>query len=212
MRSNRFFSVATLFAIALVGGLFFAAAPQVISAQEAEVLGIPDEVEITEDIEPAVNVQNRRLNFTHMRTNPSFLTTSCSGSGCIAQRSAFSPAVVSKGCPGSTGTTCTVKLKFCGQFSANTASLGDNMLIRFLIDGVRPVPGPTDGSGFVSVESPIINTGRIVSRCFNVVDTVGNPAGNPINVEVRFAVQDLTGDGASVNLGFAELNIEVYKP
>jgi len=99
-----------------------------------------------------------------------------------------------------------MKLTFCGQYF--DASVGDNLLIRYLIDGVPPVPGPTDASGFVSVERNAQAQNH--AYCFNVVGAGLAHGGH--SIEVRFGAQDQNGNGASTTLGFAELDIQVYWP
>jgi hypothetical protein len=85
---------------------------------------------------------------------------------------------------------------------------GDNLLVRYLIDGVPPFPGPTDGNGFVAIErNP---QAPIRTYCFPVIG--GGLSQGAHSVEVRFGVQDLNGNGANATLGFAELDIQVYWP
>lgn len=154
----------------------------------------------------------RILNRTIIRTNATVRTASCVNSGCIATATAFLPNSFSTTCPTSaTSNTCTIVLTFCGQFTPGVESLGDdNLAVRFLIDGVRANPGPTDANGFVSLMAPAPIDSLNETRCFSVTDT-GNTAGLH-NVNVQFAVEDLFGDGANVSLGFAHLLIQVFKP
>jgi hypothetical protein len=197
MGVQRGFSVVACVAVFLLGGLFAPIPVPVITAQEAP-LGMSSQ-------EPNVqaDVQDRRLLVTHMRATTDVRTAACAASGCLADVAVFEPAIDIQTCRSQ---TCTMKLTFCGQYF--NASVGDNLLIRYLIDGAPPVPGPTDANGFVSVERNAQAQNR--AYCFNVVGA--GMAKGPHTIEVRFGVQDQTGNGASVSLNFAELDIQVYWP
>lgn len=201
---SQFFLRAPILRLSLIGGLIFIQASSSVTAQD-QIPGVPQEGPDSQ-ITPQVNVTGRILQNTTMRTNPSFKTVSCASSECIAQAAIFSPPNISVNCPGASRTTCTYKITCCAQFIGT--SLGDNQLYQFLIDGVTPSPGPTDAAGFVTVEFP--TDGQLNKYCESVVDT-GNAPG-PHSIATRFGINDQTGDGASQSIGFAECNIQVFKP
>jgi hypothetical protein len=197
MGMQRLCRVVAGVAVFLLGGLCAPIPVSLLTAQEAS-LGIA-----REDPQVQADVEGRRLLVTHMRVTTESRTAACAGSNCLAEVTAFEPPIGVLICKSQ---TCTMKLTFCGQYF--DASVGDNLLIRYLIDGVPPFPGPTDANGFVSVERNAQSQYR--AYCFNVVGE-GFAQGSHA-IEVRFGVQDLNGNGASVTLGFAELDIQVYVP
>jgi hypothetical protein len=197
MGVQRGFSIVVVVAVCVLGGFGAPIPVSLLIAQEAS-LGMS-----SEDPHVQIDVEGRRLLVTHMRVTTENRTVACAGSGCLAEVTAFEPPIGVLICKSQ---TCTMKLTFCGQYF--NAGVGDNLLVRYLIDGIPPFPGPTDANGFVSVERNA--QAQIRAYCFNVVG--GGLAKGAHTVEVRFGVQDQTGNGANVTLGFAELDIQVYWP
>jgi hypothetical protein len=159
---------------------------------------------------PAVTaLSSRILQRTALLTSNSNISATCSTSGCTAATPVFLKNAV---CPLPAGNTCTLYIHLESQDKVTT---NDNGLFKFLVDGLPPNPGPTDGTGLFRWDLNDPDSGLInfEARSFAVVATVRNSSrGQGHSVEVDIACQDQTGDGCSASMGLASLNIAVYTP
>jgi hypothetical protein len=113
------------------------------------------------------------------------------------------------------GGTCTYYLHLEAQVQSITTL--DDALLKFLVDGAAPTPGPTDTSGFVRVGRPDCGTSKtcgLGARSFAVTGTVTNRTANQAHtVEADIACKDVVGsDGCSIQAGFANVEINTFKP
>jgi hypothetical protein len=158
---------------------------------------------------PTTQLSNRTLQRTGLVVNNSEVSANCSSSGCSASAPVF---VKNTLCPRPAGKSCTLYIHLESQVEVTT---NDNGLFKFLVDGVPPTPGPTDGTGLVRwvLNDPDSGSIEFEARAFGVVATITNSIANQNHpVEVDIACQDLTGDGCTASMGFASLNIAVYTP
>jgi hypothetical protein len=153
------------------------------------------------------NLPNRTLQRTTFQANSSGTEATCSGSGCQATAVVFTRPI---SCPVKTGKTCTLNLNVVGQVSVST---NDDGLFRFLVDGVAPVPGPTDPKGYFSWDSFDPNSTVESARSYAVSAEVKNTSDNQLHsVEVDIACADETGDGCTAVMGFASMSTGVFTP
>jgi hypothetical protein len=158
---------------------------------------------------PTTQLSNRTLQRSGLVVNTGIVSANCSTSGCSASTAVF---VKNTLCPRPAGKTCTLYINLESQVEVTT---DDNGLFKFLVDGVPPSPGPTDGTGLVRWVLGDPDSGSIdfEARSFGVVATITNSIANQNHpVEVDIACQDITCDGCSASMGFASLNIAVYTP
>ena len=152
---------------------------------------------------------NRVLQKTTFMVSTSTVPAICSTSGCLASTPVFSKSVQ---CPRPAGQSCTFYLHL--ESTVNGTAL-DNELFKFLVNGVAPIPGPTDSNGFARWDLSDPDSGAIQgeARSFAVVAKVRNSSANQSHaIEVDIACEDETGDGCSAAMAFASLNIAVYTP
>jgi hypothetical protein len=152
---------------------------------------------------------NRVLQKTTFMVSTSTVPAICSASGCLASTPVFSKSIQ---CPKPAGQTCTFYIHLESTVNGTT---DDNLLFKFLVNGVAPTPGPTDSNGFTRWDLSDPDSGVIQgeSRSFAVVAKVKNGSANQSHaVEVDIACEDETGDGCSATMAFASLNIAVYTP
>jgi hypothetical protein len=156
-----------------------------------------------------ISLGNRVLQKTAFMVSTSDIPAICSTSGCIASTPVFSRSVQ---CPRPSGQTCTFYLHL--ESTVKGTAL-DNELFKFLVDGRRPTPGPTDSTGFTRWDLSDPDSGAIngEARSFAVVATVRNRSANQSHaIEVDIACEDETGDGCMATMSFASLNIAAYTP
>jgi hypothetical protein len=160
------------------------------------------------DKKPTIkNLTNRTLQRTTLQASDSSVSTSCTGSGCISSTAVFARPIA---CTAPAGKTCTFYLHLESQGSV---SASDNGLFKFLVDGLTPVPGPTDSNGFLSWVDGDPNSVLPAARSYAVVAKVRNSGRNQVHsIEVDIGCQDTTGDSCSATMGFASLSTAVYTP
>ena len=152
---------------------------------------------------------NRVLQKTAFMVNTSNVSAICNTSGCLASSPVFSKSFQ---CPRPSGQTCTFYIHL--ESTVNGTS-DDNLLFKFLVDGLAPAPGPTDNNGFARWELGDPNSWAIQgqARSFAVVAKVKNSSANQNHaVEVDIACEDETGDGCTATMAFASLSTAVYTP
>jgi hypothetical protein len=97
-------------------------------------------------------------------------------------------------CPQSAGKTCTLYVHVESQ---DEVTANDNGLFKFLVDGLPPSPGPTDGTGLFRwvLNHPDSGNIEFEARSFAVVATETNRIPNQTHsVEVDIACEDITGE------------------
>jgi len=154
-------------------------------------------------------LSTRVLQRTALLANSSNVNATCSTSGCSAATAVFVKTAV---CPQPAGKTCTLYVHLESQ---DKVTVNDNGLFKFLVDGLPPNPGATDGTGLFRWDLSDPDSGLInfEARSYAVVAIVTNSTGGQGHrVEVDIACQDVTGDGCTASMGLASLSIAVYTP
>lgn len=177
----------------------------VAQAQEPPTVGVPNASNGAAP--PPVDVGGEVLAETEMRTAAEGHTISCAGS-CLTDTPMFIPGTLAVVCPGLAGDTCTYQITLQAHVSVTNNTNG---LFRFLIDGVAPAPGPTDGAGFFTWSLGNATSGALQARGYAVTAQVTN------NVDMQAHVIDIrvgcqAGAGCTAQSGFANARIDVYQP
>jgi hypothetical protein len=159
-----------------------------------------------------VTLLNRALRRTAFQTNNLSVSASCAAVGCTTSVPIFMP-ILAMQCPVAAGATCTI---YAHLETHAKLSFLDSGQFRFLIDGVPPIPGPTDAAGlFIWLSNdPDSGVVSLESHSYAVVAQVTNAVANQlhtIQVHIGCTDQDASGSCAATS-GFANLEANVYTP
>ncbi len=200
---------ASMFALFVLGVV-----PKAGERNSEEKVGVPRLNQ--EGIKPTnVDLIGRTLVESEFRTDNTGVTSSCPGAGCVTPGASMfgPPAALGVVCPQLAGDTCTLHIQLEAQVNV---TVNDNGLFRFLVDGVAPNPGPTDGAGYFLWDILDPNSQVVIfqARSYAVTATVTNDVDFQAHtVDVRIACQDFAPPaGCSASSGFANLRIDVFIP
>ena len=206
--SNK--GMALVCVLALVIGLTVVVFDRVVPGQESDyssAVGVPTSSEASAG--PLIALTKHVLNGTYFETNIALHTAACSTPGCQTTTPIFSGVGIV--CPAAAGATCTYQIQLESQLTVSNADAG---LLRFLVDGKAPSPGPTDSSGFYAWldAGPSSSTYSLDSRSYAVTATVKNATlseAHTIEVDVGCGAHHT---GCTGTAGLANLRIDVYRP
>lgn len=157
-----------------------------------------------------VNIKNVTLISTTFRTNVGPVTVACSSSFCENLGVFLTPSLLNIVCPQPAGAACTFYVHLETQAAATA---NDSGIFQFLVDGVAPMPGPTDIHGFFVWDTADANSTVMQARSYAVVGHVTNSKDNQAHgIEAEFGCIDLTGDGCSATMGLASMSIGLFAP
>jgi hypothetical protein len=159
-----------------------------------------------------VTLLGRTLRRTAFQTNNLPVSAGCGAANCTDSVPIFNP-ILSMQCPAPANGTCTI---YAHLETHAQVSFEDSGQFRFLVDGLPPVPGPTDANGLFiwlsnDPDSAII---RLDARSYAVVARVTNAVANQVHfIEAHIGCTDQDGSGScAVTSGFANLEANVYTP
>jgi len=165
---------------------------------------------------PAANAQivisNEHLVSTTLVVNYKGINASCQGNYCIATPvPMFKPTHVT--CPAAMGKTCTLHIALDAK--TETPAFTEDRF-QFLLDGKRPVPGPTDGDGFYifathDSQYDSSSPAERQSQPASVVGKVTNSQSKNHKIEVSVACTAINY-GCSLTVHWSTMRIDVFEP
>jgi hypothetical protein len=154
----------------------------------------------------------RNLQSVSFQIQDILASSTCVGATCTRAK-IFDP-VLDLVCPGDIGKTCTYDIHLEAQVQVTPRDAG---LFQFLVDGVAPVPGPTDSNGFFAwidndPDSNVLT--HLEVKSYTLVAKVTNAAANQTHfIEVRIACSDTEGSGSCrAKSGLSVLEVKIHKP
>ena len=159
-----------------------------------------------------VTLLNRVLRNTDFQTEQNNITASCSVLNCSAPPRLIFP-ILPAVCPGPINQTCTFYIHLESQA---TLSANDRGLFQFLVDGVRPFPGPTDPAGLFTWDNndPDSAMAAPFSHSYAVTAEVTNMAANQVHpITVSVSCVDFNSNAfCGVTTGLSNLEVQIYTP
>jgi hypothetical protein len=154
------------------------------------------------------------LKASYFDTSSSAVTASCSFSFCTATATVFNESIK---CPVVAGKTCTfqITIESGNTVVGNSGTINEEGVYQFLVDGVAPSPGPTDGSGLYLWTSAQPIFGAVFGTSYAVTATVRNTVANQAHsITEGIGCFEVTGDasGCSATQGFSNFQIAVTTP
>jgi len=143
-------------------------------------------------------------------------TAFCTSGNCLSPSfTVFSEKIT---CPGVGGHHCTFQITIAAKNQVGSNDLprnpGENGVYQILVDGVPPVPGPTDSLGY----APIVvgeSASPAIGSSYSVTAEVTNLSPNQVHsIFVGVACQEILNDssGCFEQTGFDNLQIARYRP
>lgn len=199
------------YAFQIIGGLTLAALSLIATAAPAQTV-----------------ISNETLVTTTFVVNKTAETAKCRFAGCRAKKAMFAPISVT--CPAATGQTCTFHISLdakdsvtfvCGQNGCyGSGPLG---FYQFLVDGIAPSIGPTDGGGYYIFEKNVFTTSDDGGNAFvsresypaSVLAGVKNISSNSHMIGVSVGCSDInrisTG-GCEATSHWSTMRVDVFEP
>jgi hypothetical protein len=172
-------------------------------------------------------ISNETLVTTTFVVNKQSATAKCGNKGCRAKRVMFTPISVT--CPASTGQTCTFHISLdaktsisfkCGQNGC--FGQGPIGFYQFLVDGIAPSIGPTEGDGDYLFENNVFTHSNDSGNAFenrqsfpaSVLATVTNTSSNSHMIAVSVGYSDRNNNllGCSATSYWSTMRVDVFEP
>jgi hypothetical protein len=172
-------------------------------------------------------ISNETLVTTTFVVNKTDATAKCGKSGCRAS----APILKSIGvtCPAAIGETCTFHIAFDAKVSltypnpqGGSPGLSPTASYQFLVDGLAPSVGPTDGQGGylfarnVLTEPEYANASSRQSFGASVIATVKNTSSNNHSIDVNIRCHDASGvdgdEGCEATAHWSTMRVDVFEP
>ena len=169
-------------------------------------------------------ISNEQLVTSTFVINTSSVIVKCLKPECIAQSQLLSTIPVT--CPAAIGGTCTFHIALdsridvalpCGGLDCFGTSQAINSY-QFLIDGVPPLPGPTDQQGYYVFSKNTYSFTAFPSRqpypaAIVAIVTNSDSQNHTIDVNLRCTnVQTLTGTGCGLVSDSTQMRVDVFEP
>jgi len=176
----------------------------------------------TLNIQAQTIISNEQLVTSTFVISTSSVTAQCLKAGCSAQSQILSAIPVT--CPAAIGATCTfhialdsridVALPCGGSFCSGTSGAVNSY--QFLVDGVAPVPGPTDTRGYYVFSKNVNSFSRFPARQpypATIVATVTNTTSQDHTIDVNFQCADvLKESGCGLIVNSTQMRVDVFEP
>ena len=169
-------------------------------------------------------ISNEAQVTTTFVVNKTDATAKCGKPGCTAKTPILKAIPVT--CPAAIGQTCTFHIAFDAKVSLTFPCAGDcagpspTTSYQFLVDGLAPAIGPTDGQGDYQFASNVETVSHFVPFHFSrqsfaasVIATVTNTNSNNHTIDVNIRCHDTAAEGGCEAIAhWSTMRVDVFEP
>jgi hypothetical protein len=169
-------------------------------------------------------ISNETQVTTTFVVNKTDVTVKCGKPGCTAKTPMLKSIPVT--CPAAMGQTCTFHIAFDAKVSLTFPCAGDcsgpspTTSYQFLVDGLAPAIGPTDGQGNYQFASNVETASHFSPFHFSrqsfaasVIATVTNTNSNNHTIDVNIRCHDTATEGGCEAIAhWSTMRVDVFEP